>query len=240
MGGGFSARKAALPAEMPYQRTPLAIVGSGGHAKCVVECVEQQGRYAIVAFIDDFKVPGSRVFGHPVLGPCNAEIVRQLRELGVETAVVAIGDNATRARVVEKLRTLWPTLVAATIVHPSAIVSRSASIGNGTVVLPGAIIHVDCRVGIHCIINTKASLDHDCVMGDFSALAPGATISGYVQLGNYSWIAAGAVVVHGRKIGEHTVIGAGAVVVRDMPAFVVAFGNPARPVRTREATDKYL
>ena len=45
------------------------------------------------------------------------------------------------------------------------------------------------------------------------------------------WLAAGALVCPGVSIGENTVVGAGAVVTRDLPAGVVAYGNPARVVR---------
>jgi len=45
------------------------------------------------------------------------------------------------------------------------------------------------------------------------------------------WLAAGALVCPGVTIGENTVVGAGAVVTRDLPAGVVAYGNPARVVR---------
>lgn len=222
------------------RRAKLAVVGCGGHAKCVIDCAELQGEYEVAALIDDFLAPGTLVCGYPVLGPCDAETIQRLREAGVESAIVAVGDNATRAELAGKLRALWPSMVAATLVHPAAFVARSASLGEGTVVLPGAVVQVNCRVGSHCILNTKASLDHDSVMGDFSALAPGATVSGAVHIGACSWIAAGAVVIHGRVIGHDTVIGAGAVVVRDIPDFVVAFGIPAKPVRLRVATDKCL
>jgi sugar O-acyltransferase (sialic acid O-acetyltransferase NeuD family) len=237
-GGG----PAASPdAPQQRRRTPLAVVGCGGHASCVIDCVELQGEYEVAALVDDFKAPGSRVCGgYPVLGPCDADTIRRLREAGVESFVIAVGDNATRAELAGKLRALWPSAAAVTLVHPSAFVARSASLGEGTVVLPGAVVQVNCRVGSHCIVNTRASLDHDGVMGDFSALAPGATVSGAVRIGAFSWVAAGAVVAHGRVIGANTVVGAGAVVVRDIPDLVVAFGVPAMPVRARQATDKYL
>ncbi|MFC5729419.1 MULTISPECIES: DapH/DapD/GlmU-related protein [Nocardioides] len=46
------------------------------------------------------------------------------------------------------------------------------------------------------------------------------------------WLGGGAIVLPGATIGDETVVGAGAVVTRDLPADVVAVGNPARVVRT--------
>ncbi|QNS03057.1 sugar O-acetyltransferase [Streptomyces xanthii] len=53
-----------------------------------------------------------------------------------------------------------------------------------------------------------------------------------VTIGDNVWLGGGAIVCPGVTIGDNSVIGAGAVVTRDIPANVVAVGNPARPVRT--------
>lgn len=52
-----------------------------------------------------------------------------------------------------------------------------------------------------------------------------------ITIGDNVWLGGGAIVLPGVTIGEHTVVGAGAVVSRDLPANVVAVGNPARVVR---------
>jgi maltose O-acetyltransferase len=53
-----------------------------------------------------------------------------------------------------------------------------------------------------------------------------------IAVGDNVWLGGGAIVLAGVTIGENTVVGAGAVVTRDLPANVVAVGNPARVVRT--------
>ncbi|MET8172303.1 sugar O-acetyltransferase [Streptomyces clavifer] len=52
-----------------------------------------------------------------------------------------------------------------------------------------------------------------------------------IAIGDNVWLGGGVIVCPGVTIGDNTVIGAGAVVTRDIPADVVAVGNPARPVR---------
>lgn len=52
-----------------------------------------------------------------------------------------------------------------------------------------------------------------------------------VHIGKNCWIGAGAVIVPGVTIGDNTVIGAGSVVTKDIPADVVAVGNPCRVLR---------
>ena len=53
-----------------------------------------------------------------------------------------------------------------------------------------------------------------------------------ISVGNNVWLGGGVIVGPGVSIGENTVVGAGAVVVRDLPANVVAVGNPARVLRS--------
>jgi maltose O-acetyltransferase len=53
-----------------------------------------------------------------------------------------------------------------------------------------------------------------------------------ITIGNNVWLGGGVIVCPGVCIGENTVVGAGAVVTRDLPANVVAVGNPARVIRS--------
>ena len=53
-----------------------------------------------------------------------------------------------------------------------------------------------------------------------------------IVIGDNVWLGGGAIVLPGVTIGENSVIGAGAVVTRDIPANVVAVGNPARVIRS--------
>ena len=59
-----------------------------------------------------------------------------------------------------------------------------------------------------------------------------------VTIGNDVWIGGHTVVTQGVAIGDGTVIGAGSVVTRDIPAGVVAVGNPCRVVRPVTEADR--
>jgi maltose O-acetyltransferase len=58
-----------------------------------------------------------------------------------------------------------------------------------------------------------------------------------ITIGDNVWLGGGAIVLPGVSIGENTVVGAGAVVTRDLPANVVAAGNPARVIRPVDQAD---
>ncbi len=196
----------------------MYIYGASGHAKVVIDILEACGRH-IDGLVDD-NPDIHDLSGYPVgrESPQEAEII------------VAIGNCATRRRVASRAG----RKAAPAAVHPSAVVSPRASVGDGTVVMPGAIIQADANIGRHCIINTKASVDHECVIGDYVHIAPGCTLSGDVKVGEGTWIGAGATVIQGISIGRDCYIGAGAVVVNDIPDGVLAYGVPCRIAGKRD------
>lgn len=60
----------------------------------------------------------------------------------------------------------------------------------------------------------------------------GRELASPVQIGNNVWIGGGAIICPGVTIGDNTTIGAGSVVIKDLPANVVAVGNPCRVIRS--------
>lgn len=163
-----------------------------------------------------------------------------VKKLNLTGAVIAIGDNAIRAKVAANVTEYVPNLPFVTVIHPLAAIGRSVEIEAGVVAMAGAVVNPGCKIGRLCILNTNSSLDHDCGMGEFSSLAPGVVTGGNCRIGQYSAISIGAVLRHGVTIGEHTVIGAGALVLNDIDAYSVAYGSPARRVRSRAAGEPYL
>lgn len=59
-----------------------------------------------------------------------------------------------------------------------------------------------------------------------------------VHIGDNVWIGAASVILPGVTIGENSVIGAGSVVTKDIPANVVAVGNPCRVLREISQRDR--
>ncbi|KWV51712.1 chloramphenicol acetyltransferase [Bradyrhizobium macuxiense] len=55
----------------------------------------------------------------------------------------------------------------------------------------------------------------------------------HVHIGHDVWIGHGAIILPGRTIGTGAVIAGGAVVTKDVPAYTIVAGNPARPIRPR-------
>ncbi|MHC2990336.1 acetyltransferase [Pontibacter sp. HJ8] len=198
----------------------MYLYGASGHAKVIIDILQASAIPVTGVFDDNPAI--KEVSGIPALGPYAGQALE-------EPLVISIGDNGIRQRIAEKLHVSFSKAV-----HPSAIISPSATIAEGTVVMQGAIIQANANIGRHAIVNTGASIDHDCRIGDFAHISPGAILSGNVQVGEGTHIGAGAVVIPNLRIGKWCRIGAGAVVIRDIRDGVTAVGNPARIIKEQQ------
>lgn len=217
----------------------IVILGFSGHAKVVVDVVEQEGRYRIAGLVDRNGHGGDRLLGYDVLGH-EEDVPLLVDSLGLRGAIVAVGDNFVREAMVARLRQRCPDLPFVTALHPRACVARDVPVGEGSVVMAGVVVNPGSAVGRHCILGTNASLGHDSVMEEFASLAPRVATGGNCGIGAFAAVGIGAVLIHGVSVGEHSVVGAGSTVVDDVDPHRVVYGTPAREIRERAAGDRYL
>ena len=117
----------------------LLIVGCGGLGRMVGEVALATGKWSGVRFLDD------AVRGDAVVGKC----VDYTELTGSYTdAVAAFGENRLRLAWAEKL--LAAGYRVPSVVHPTAIVSPSARLGEGCLVLQGAIVNTAARPRLPC------------------------------------------------------------------------------------------
>lgn len=142
---------------------------------------------------------------------------------------VGVGENHIREKIMHFLESRGVSCTA--VIHPSAIVSGTATVGAGSLIAAGVIINPLASVGAGVILNTGCIVEHECSMSDFAHIAPGAVLAGNVAVGEGSFIGANAVVKQGVRIGSNVVVGAGAVVLKDIPDNQTWVGNPAKEIR---------
>lgn len=211
----------------------LIIIGAGGHAQSVANVARSAG-YDILGFVDAAKA-NEIVFGCPV-----AETIDAFASGSPLHLAIGIGANNSRARVAQKMQKTYPHAVFPVLAHQSAVISSQVSVNKGTVLMPGAVIGPNSAIGAFCLLNTHSAIDHDGKMGDFSSLAPGAIAGGNVTLGERTAISLSAAVKHGIKLGADSVLGANSYLNTDLPPLTVAYGSPARIIRSRDANASYL
>lgn len=208
---------------MNQPRTLLAIVGGGGHALVVAEAASLAG-YTVVGFYDDNpKATLAERAGLKHLGP--------LRSFDAPrgSVIVAVGDLKTREATIAH----WagkPHAVFANVLHPSAVVHTSATLGHGIYVGPNAVVHSHACVGSHAIINSGSIVEHECMVGENAHIAPGCVLGGNVSVGSGTLVGLGSRILPGVNVGEGVIVGAGSVVVRAATNGQTVAGVPAVPL----------
>jgi len=139
---------------------------------------------------------------------------------------LGIGNNHLRAEIMNKALSLGFKL--ATLVHPSAIISSSVTIGEGSVVMPNVVVNAKASIGRGVILNTGSIIEHECIIGDFSHISPSVALAGNVIIGKHAHIGIGTNIIQNVKIGDNTIIGAGSTVVHDIGRMKKAWGAPCR------------
>lgn len=203
---------------------PLVILGTHEFAPEVADVAEQSG-WTVVAFVEnlDRNRCSQTIEDLPVLW---IDELRDLRDTHV--AVAGIGTTR-RSRFTDEVAALGMSF--ATIVHPSAVVSRRSTIGEGSVIGARVVVATRSTIGAHVFLNRGAMIGHHTVLGDFVSVQPGAMVAGACRVGSGTWVGIGAIVIDHTTVGSDVVIGAGAVVTKDVPDAVQVVGVPARIVK---------
>lgn len=217
----------------------IIIIGGGNQAHYTIDIIEKEGKYKIVGIIDSVHDIGSDRFGYKILGR-QQDIVEITEQYQIEGGLITIGDNWVRYIVSNEIVKLIPDFNFINAIHPSVIIGNNVKLGVGITAMAGVIFNPKSAIGNFTFFATGAQVEHDCIISDFASISAGSITGGYVQLGKYSAITLGVTVFDRVEIGENTVVGAGSLVVKSLPDNVLAYGNPARVIRSRVQGEKFL
>ena len=219
------------------KRGSLLIVGAGGQAANAFE-VSSAMALEVVGFIDETVDPKLEhsYFDVPVFTS-----VRNARETrDVQHLFVAIGEGWRRAQVTARLRNKHKALAITSLVHPSAVVSAKAVVGEGSLIMPGAFVGPGAAIGEGGMVGPNVVVGHHCLLGDYVSVFSGATIGGRTRVGDRSAIGLNAAIKEKTSIGCDVVIGAQSFVREDVDDGCVVVGVPGRKIRNRTVEDRYM
>ena len=198
-----------------------AIVGAGGHALEMTEVLLSLGTHQkeIDYFVEESFFDSASKLNTQSLD----ELVKKTDDYQI---IIAIGDTSSR----EQISIVLGSVTYPTIVHPSAVVGSSTTLGIGNQISQIACLTSNVLVGNFCIINVNAGAGHGSVIGNFVNLAPGAALMGNVRIGNHCSIGPGALILSGVEICDHVNILPGSVVNKSILASGTYGGSPARKI----------
>ena len=165
----------------------LLILGAGGFGHMIQETAQLLG-YEKAVFLDD------AVREPDVVGKC-CDYESFLGQY--DTAVAALGDNNMRLYWTEKLMEAGYNVPA--IIHPSAVVSPSASIGRGSFIMQRAIVNTHTLVEHGVLINSGAVVDHDSYVERGAHIGLGSVVKANCRIASKVKVEAGEVIFSTRR-----------------------------------------
>lgn len=202
---------------------PLILVGGGGHCKSVIDVAESAG-YTILGVLDRPKEVGKSVLGYKVVGT-DDDMAKYADQAEFIVTVGQIKAPDLRIKLHKMLTNAGCRL--ATIIAPTAHVSKYATIGEGTVVMHQAVVNADAKIGNGCIINTFANIEHDAVIGDHCHISTGAMVNGECKVGERCFIGSQSALANCITVGDDIIVGAGSFVRKSITEKGIYAGNPA-------------
>jgi len=203
----------------------ILILGSTEFSTEIAEVVADTGQFEVAGFVEN-DVParaGRSLEGLPVLW------IDEAAELAATHLAICGLGTTRRSRFAEQASALGFRF--ATVVHPTAHVAMSSTLGEGTLVGAMAVVASHARIGRHVLVNRAGLVGHHAVIGDYVSIQSGANVAGVTTIGNATYVGMGALVLNTVNVGSNAVIGAGAVATRDVPDNVQVVGVPATIVK---------
>tara|TARA_Y100001934_G_C12347105_1_gene773395 strand:- start:98 stop:1204 length:1107 start_codon:yes stop_codon:yes gene_type:complete len=200
---------------------PVLIYGAGKGGATILETIELENKFDVVAFIDD-NVKGN-FEGKPVF---SYDDIDSLYKQNVKRVIIGIANGKMRCELGRKLESIGFKLINA--IHPNAYLSKKVKLGKGNHIKSGAIIDRNTIIGNNNIIDNGAIIAHDNLIGDGCHLAPGCKLGSSIEINNYSIMGIGSSVSTNVKIGRGCIVSLNTSVMSDLNDNVLVEGIPGK------------
>lgn len=211
-------------------REKLLIIGTGQHARMLIELIEEQNKYSIVGLISK-KKEKKKIYNYPIL--CSDKYLKKfLKEnKDVKNYALGIGDNnggmVERNKIITKFDKI---LNPVNIISPRALISKHATIGKGNIIEAFAKIMNGVKVGNHCMIESYTAVNHDQVIGSNTFIGNNVSMAGK-KIGKNCIIGDGATIGYKVIIGSNCIVNQGSVINTNLKNNVIAYGQPLKIIK---------
>jgi acetyltransferase EpsM len=191
----------------------IIIIGAGGHAAELRDYINHLNtvsdeQIVVKGFLDDNE-DNYRYYDYqePYLGTIQEHKVQVTAPY-----LMGIANIKYRRSIVERFLEERGHFIG--LIHPTALISPSAQIGEGVVISHNASVGPKVELGNYNILNSRCTIGHDSVIGDFNFISPQVAVSGNTRIGDENMIGTNSCTIPGVSIGNKNIIAAGMVVYK--------------------------
>ena len=210
----------------------MIVAGANRHAKEVFDILYQKNEMEDLYFFDDVsEIIEEKLFKkYPIIRSLNEakNIFRNNPNF-----VLGLGNPYYRNKVSEKFCSVGGILTSI-ISNTTSIGHFEVKLGDGLNIMHYSMVSNCATIGTGTLINAFVSVHHDVSIGQYCEVSPHVALLGGCTIGDFCSIGSNATVLPNVKIGDHVIVGAGAVVTKDLPAYSVAVGAPAKIIKYHE------
>lgn len=206
-------------------------LGVGHSTPLFIEIAEAAGWHVAGLFHYNEERTGQMDHGFKILGSFNDLYNQNIEGM---CFLPTMGDMNIRCDVINQLSNRGG--IIPTIIHPSAHISRFASIAKQGVIIGDRVeLQSDVIVEENVIIRSDVTVCHNTTIKKDVFVGPKALVGAYTIIDEFAYIGQGALLISGKAeyIGSNTLVGAGAMVTKPLPENVVAVGSPATVIKRR-------
>ena len=197
------------------------VIGTGGHANSLLDLI-RSGDNKVEYFVG-FENKIDTFQQIPVIR------MNDIKKLPSKFKfVLGIGDFEIRNRILNEINLLLPAISFPPMIHKTAYVSNTASLGFGAVIMANAYVGPRSKIGDFSVLNTNTNVDHDCTIGNLNVLAPGTILAGCVLSGEKCFFGMGSLISNNISIGSNAIIAANSFVNSDIPNNSFVAGSPGK------------
>lgn len=211
----------------------IIIIGGMGNGTVVLSTILDinaiSPEWEVLGFLNDSDE--KEINGYPVLGKINAETAQlYLADKSVYFYFSLISTKLNHTFIHRLHELNIPVERFATLIHPTAVVSKFASIGHGVSIQPFVSVGPNVHLGNHIQIYAQSLIGHNSRLEDYTYVANNACIGASVTLKEGAYLGTNATTLENVTLGKWSLVGIGSVILRDVPDYAKVVGNPSKVI----------
>ena len=192
----------------------IIIIGAGGHAAELRDYIGHMQKLGtdiqVEGFLDDdANAYATYGYAEPFLGSITDHEVSTDADY-----LMGIANIKYRRPIIERFEAAGAVFRG--LIHPTVLLSPSATLGKGVIISHNASVGPKVVIGDHNIINSRCTIGHDTVLGKYNFVSPQVAFSGHTTVGDENMIGVNSCTIPGLVIGNNNVIAAGTVLYKNV------------------------